>query len=81
MAAGAWAALRSVVKPCIAGSLIGLTVSDRYFTVAAVRGASMHPTFEGRTGKPHLSPLRPRATDTTRRILVRFLTVAGVSVR
>uniref|UniRef100_R7W5W1 Mitochondrial inner membrane protease subunit 2 n=1 Tax=Aegilops tauschii TaxID=37682 RepID=R7W5W1_AEGTA len=81
MAAGAWAALRSVVKPCIAASLIGLTVSDRYFSVAAVRGASMHPTFEGRTGKPHLSPLRPRATDTTRRILVRFLTVAGVSAR
>ena len=51
MAAGAWAALRSVVKPCIAGSLIGLTVSDRYFSVAAVRGASMHPTFEGRTGE------------------------------
>ncbi|KAM3258929.1 hypothetical protein ACQJBY_050599 [Aegilops geniculata] len=49
MAAGAWAALRSVVKPCIAGSLIGLTVSDRYFSVAAVRGASMHPTFEGTT--------------------------------
>ncbi|KAF7073611.1 hypothetical protein CFC21_078568 [Triticum aestivum] len=51
MAAGAWAALRSVVKPCIAASLIGLTVSDRYFSVAAVRGASMHPTFEGRTGE------------------------------
>ncbi|KAM3258928.1 hypothetical protein ACQJBY_050599 [Aegilops geniculata] len=51
MAAGAWAALRSVVKPCIAGSLIGLTVSDRYFSVAAVRGASMHPTFEGTTGE------------------------------
>lgn len=50
MAAGAWAALRSVVKPCIAGSLIGLTVSDRYFSLAAVHGLSMRPTFEGNTG-------------------------------
>ncbi|EMS53499.1 hypothetical protein TRIUR3_06473 [Triticum urartu] len=34
----AWAALRPVVKACIGGSLIGITISDRYFSVAAVAG-------------------------------------------
>ncbi|KAF7061190.1 hypothetical protein CFC21_067905 [Triticum aestivum] len=43
----AWAALRPVVKACIGGSLIGLTISDRYFSFAAVHGDSMRPTFEG----------------------------------
>ncbi|XP_037482663.1 mitochondrial inner membrane protease subunit 2-like isoform X2 [Triticum dicoccoides] len=37
----AWAALRPVVKACIGGSLIGITVSDRYFSVAAVHGGSI----------------------------------------
>ncbi|KAF6998161.1 hypothetical protein CFC21_014304 [Triticum aestivum] len=46
----AWAALRPVVKACIGGSLIGITVSDRYFSVAAVHGGSMRPTFDGTTG-------------------------------
>nr|BAK04384.1 predicted protein [Hordeum vulgare subsp. vulgare] len=45
----AWAALRPVVKACIGGSLIGITISDRYFSFATVHGGSMRPTFEGST--------------------------------
>uniref|UniRef100_A0ACD6A1S8 Uncharacterized protein n=2 Tax=Avena sativa TaxID=4498 RepID=A0ACD6A1S8_AVESA len=46
-----WAALRPYVKHSIGGTLVGLTLSDRYFCVSAVHGSSMHPTFEDRTGE------------------------------
>jgi hypothetical protein len=44
------AALRPIVRYSIGGTLVGLAISDRYFSVAAVHGSSMHPTFEDRTG-------------------------------
>uniref|UniRef100_A0A453LXJ3 Uncharacterized protein n=1 Tax=Aegilops tauschii subsp. strangulata TaxID=200361 RepID=A0A453LXJ3_AEGTS len=56
----AWAALRPVAKACIGGYLIGLTISDRYFSFAPVHGGSMRPTFEGTTGNPP----RPHTQDT-----------------
>uniref|UniRef100_A0ACD5WVV4 Uncharacterized protein n=1 Tax=Avena sativa TaxID=4498 RepID=A0ACD5WVV4_AVESA len=49
--AGVWAALRPYVKHGICGTLIGLTVSDRYISLAAVKGASMQPTLGDRTGE------------------------------
>lgn len=45
------AALRPIVRYSIGGTLIGLAISDRYFSLAAVHGSSMHPTFEDRTGE------------------------------
>jgi hypothetical protein len=44
------AALRPIVNYCVGGTLVGLAISDRYFSLAAVHGSSMHPTFEDRTG-------------------------------
>ncbi|XP_042463849.1 mitochondrial inner membrane protease subunit 2-like isoform X1 [Zingiber officinale] len=32
-------------KKSITGALIGITVSDRYASIATIRGSSMHPTF------------------------------------
>ncbi|KAK1646875.1 hypothetical protein QYE76_064680 [Lolium multiflorum] len=45
------AALRPIVNYCVGGTLVGLAISDRYFSLAAVHGSSMHPTFEDRTGE------------------------------
>ncbi|CAM0947459.1 unnamed protein product [Alopecurus aequalis] len=49
--AGAWAALRTFVSNAIAGTLIGLTVSDRYCYLVRIDGPSMHPIFEDRAGQ------------------------------
>lgn len=49
--AGVLGALRPYVKPCIAGSLISVTVADRYAYLTPIHGASMNPTFEGKTGE------------------------------
>ncbi|CAM0947465.1 unnamed protein product [Alopecurus aequalis] len=49
--AGVWAALRQYAKHIIGGSMVGLTISDRYFFFAPVTGPSMHPTFEDRAGE------------------------------
>ncbi|KAF9594298.1 hypothetical protein IFM89_029439 [Coptis chinensis] len=37
--------LWDVTKKVMTGGLIGLTISDRYCSFQAVRGLSMHPTF------------------------------------
>ncbi|TVU04280.1 hypothetical protein EJB05_50134 [Eragrostis curvula] len=44
--ARAWAAVRPLVNSCITGSLVGLTIADRYASVVAVDGESMYPTFK-----------------------------------
>ncbi|XP_021888611.1 mitochondrial inner membrane protease subunit 2 isoform X2 [Carica papaya] len=40
--------LWNLTKKCFTAGLIGLTVSDRYFSVVPVRGTSMSPTFNPR---------------------------------
>ncbi|KAJ4972078.1 hypothetical protein NE237_005177 [Protea cynaroides] len=37
--------LWNLTKKTVTGGLIGLTISDRYASVASVQGLSMHPTF------------------------------------
>ncbi|KAF0891647.1 hypothetical protein E2562_010626 [Oryza meyeriana var. granulata] len=44
--AGRWPLLRSIVRGCLAGTLIGVTINDRYASLVTVRGSSMLPTFE-----------------------------------
>ncbi|XP_062224708.1 uncharacterized protein LOC133923412 [Phragmites australis] len=44
--ARAWASVWPILKGCITGGLIGVTVADRYASMVAVDGASMYPTFE-----------------------------------
>ncbi|GJN12073.1 hypothetical protein PR202_ga30318 [Eleusine coracana subsp. coracana] len=44
--AGAWAAVRPLVKSCFTGSLIGVTIADRYASLVTVDGKSMYPTFD-----------------------------------
>uniref|UniRef100_A0ACD6AGX9 Uncharacterized protein n=1 Tax=Avena sativa TaxID=4498 RepID=A0ACD6AGX9_AVESA len=51
MAAGGWAAFRPYVKHSICGTLVGITVSDQYISLAAVKGPSMQPTLGDRTGE------------------------------
>ncbi|KAM3373591.1 hypothetical protein ACQJBY_020188 [Aegilops geniculata] len=73
----AWAALRPVVKACIGGSLIGITVSDRYFSVAAVHGGSMRPTFDGTTdGREYAVVKRSPLYDYSRGEVVVFVSPA-----
>ncbi|KAM0938902.1 putative signal peptidase I [Dioscorea sansibarensis] len=38
--------LWQLTKRTVTGALIGVTISDRYMTVSAVRGSSMYPTFQ-----------------------------------
>ncbi|XP_048553922.1 mitochondrial inner membrane protease subunit 2-like isoform X1 [Triticum urartu] len=74
----AWAALRPVVKACIGGSLIGITISDRYFSVAAVHGGSMRPTFDGTTadGREYAVVKRSPLYDYSRGEVVVFVSPA-----
>ncbi|XP_044327199.1 mitochondrial inner membrane protease subunit 2 isoform X2 [Triticum aestivum] len=73
----AWAALRPVVKACIGGSLIGITVSDRYFSVAAVHGGSMRPTLDGTTdGREYAVVKRSPLYDYSRGEVVVFVSPA-----
>ncbi|XP_020181861.1 uncharacterized protein [Aegilops tauschii subsp. strangulata] len=74
----AWAALKPVVKACIGGSLIGITVSDRYFSVAAVHGGSMRPTLDGTTadGREYAVVKRSPLYDYSRGEVVVFVSPA-----
>ncbi|CAM0947921.1 unnamed protein product [Alopecurus aequalis] len=65
--AGVWAALRQYAKHIIGGSMVGLTISDRYFFFAPVTGPSMHPTFEDRAA------VRPRPLHFSRGDVVIFV--------
>uniref|UniRef100_A0A0D9ZGX4 Mitochondrial inner membrane protease subunit 2 n=1 Tax=Oryza glumipatula TaxID=40148 RepID=A0A0D9ZGX4_9ORYZ len=48
--AGPWPLLRSILRNCVAGTLVGVTVNDRYASVVTVRGTSMNPTLEPQQG-------------------------------
>lgn len=37
--------LWSIAKMSVTGGVIGITISDRYVTVVAIKGHSMHPTM------------------------------------
>ncbi|XP_048548910.1 mitochondrial inner membrane protease subunit 2-like [Triticum urartu] len=39
--------LWSIAKMSVTGGVIGITISDRYVTVVAIKGHSMHPTMTG----------------------------------
>uniref|UniRef100_A0A453J0R4 Mitochondrial inner membrane protease subunit 2 n=1 Tax=Aegilops tauschii subsp. strangulata TaxID=200361 RepID=A0A453J0R4_AEGTS len=42
---GARSQLWSIAKMSVTGGVIGVTISDRYVTVVAIKGHSMHPTM------------------------------------
>ncbi|KAF7050776.1 hypothetical protein CFC21_059095 [Triticum aestivum] len=42
---GARSQLWSIAKMSVTGGVIGITISDRYVTVVAIKGHSMHPTM------------------------------------
>ena len=44
--ARALAAVWPLVKGCITGSVLGITVADWVASVVTMYGASMHPTFD-----------------------------------
>uniref|UniRef100_A0A0E0ICU9 Mitochondrial inner membrane protease subunit 2 n=1 Tax=Oryza nivara TaxID=4536 RepID=A0A0E0ICU9_ORYNI len=48
--AGPWPLLRSFLRNCVAGTLVLVTVNDRYASVVPVRGTSMNPTLESQQG-------------------------------
>lgn len=48
--AGPWPLLRSFLRNCVAGTLVVVTVNDRYASVVPVRGTSMNPTLESQQG-------------------------------
>lgn len=57
--AGPWPLLRSFLRNCVAGTLVLVTVNDRYASVVPVRGTSMNPTLESQQGNPNPKNLPP----------------------
>nr|AHW98600.1 ossigP3 [Oryza punctata] len=48
--AGPWPLLRSILRNCVAGTLVAVTINDRYASLIPVRGSSMLPTLEPQLG-------------------------------
>jgi mitochondrial inner membrane protease subunit 2 len=49
--ARAWAFVSPVVKSCLTGGLISVTIADRYASYVTVDGQSMYPTFDSKSAE------------------------------